>query len=321
MVNGARLVYCHERGGNNLISTISRLEHQRVIQQGIDVPEQEPTFKLPLSSVGISGKTVWIKFKDEHLGRLPFKAEIMVNLAGETRGIHMSRIEQSITDLYETPFTDLREYAINLGEKVAVSQGCSCGTIILQGTVPLLRQTPVSSKLSTDTVALNVTADFTQLHGKSIWDVMIGASLHHITACPCTMTYNQHLFNLPESPCPPATHSQRSITELQIQTDFSGPAPFPSYDGIIDCMIASLHTAHDLLKRPDEAELILKAHNKPQFAEDAVRETARSVKDKFGGLLPASTRVIISSLSLESIHIHDVKCRADVTLADILNVS
>jgi GTP cyclohydrolase FolE2 len=43
------------------------------------------------------------------------------------------------------------------------------------------------------------------------------------------------------------------------------------------------------------------------------------VGKRFGGRFPASTEVIIESLSLESIHIHNVHCILRTTLEEILD--
>jgi len=45
---------------------------------------------------------------------------------------------------------------------------------------------------------------------------------------------------------------------------------------------------------------------------------ARAAGEKFKNTLPPETQVQGHSLSLESIHIHDVECSLDTTLGDIL---
>ncbi len=300
-------------------SYFSQDEHQRVLDTSVDVPQEKPSFPLPLDQVGISGKTVWVLFKNEKWGRLPFAAEILINLPGNIRGIHMSRIEQAVSDLHNQPFDDLRAYALHLGGKVMAEQQASTGSISLRGQIPLLQQTPVSEKVSIDTVEISVQARFHDNNTVVSPTVMVGATLCHLTACPCTLAYNEVLFNRKDPSCSLATHSQRTKTSLAVESDnFSSPAP--TFDDLIHCLSAALHVSRDLLKRPDEAELILQAHRQPQFVEDVVRETAREVGRTFNGRLPVATRVRIKSLSLESIHIHDVICRLDTSLKDILAV-
>lgn len=301
---------------------ISLKEHQRVLDSGVDIPDEKPSFPLPLSEVGISEKTVWVDFTEKQWGRLPFKAEILINLPADVRGIHMSRLEQGITQLHHRKFMDLLEYGLALGEKILHGQRVQTCSIALEGQVPILRQTPVSKQTSVDTVDITATTRFTRKNGdRPEIEAMVGAALCHLTACPCTMAYNQFLFSPKDPSSPLATHSQRSKTELLIESDLSASPPAPSFPKLIDCLASTLHVAQDLLKRPDEAELVLKAHQQPQFAEDVVRETARAVGRSFGDYLPISTRVIIKSLSLESIHIHNVRCGLETSLEEILKTN
>ena len=298
----------------------SRHDHQRVLDQGVDVPEERPSFPLLLDEVGIVNKTVWVSLNENRWGRLPFTADILINLPAERRGIHMSRIERAITELHDQEFTDLRDYALVLGAQVMDSQPATTGSIVLRGQVPLLQASPISELISIDTVEIGITARFADRNGARRTQVMIGATICHLTACPCTLAYNQVLFNQENSPYPLATHSQRSKTSLMIESRTDSPPLAPTHDETINCLSSALHISRDLLKRPDEAELILQAHRQPQFVEDVVRETARSVGKMFANRLPAATRVRIKSLSLESIHIHDVTCRLDTSLNEILEV-
>jgi GTP cyclohydrolase FolE2 len=313
------LVPGHAGGGDHLNTFFSQDEHRRVLDTSIDVPKEKPSFPLPLDQVGISGKTVWVCFNNEQWSRLPFTAEILINLPGDVRGIHMSRIEQAISDLHNDKFDDLRDYVLQLGNKVMKGQSATTGSIALQGQMPLLQRTPVSEKLSIDTVEISVQAEFHDNNNPASPMVMMGAALCHLTACPCTLAYNESLFNHHDATCPLATHSQRTKTALTIESN-STTVPTLTFDELIDCLSGALHVSRDLLKRPDEAELILKAHRQPQFVEDVVRETAREVGRRFGDRLPPSTRVCIKSLSLESIHIHDVTCRLNTSLEEILNL-
>jgi GTP cyclohydrolase FolE2 len=98
-----------------------------------------------------------------------------------------------------------------------------------------------------------------------------------------------------------------------------GHGESPSFEEILECLESTLHVTQDLLKRPDEAEIVLKAHRFPQFAEDVVREIAKEVGKRFVRKLPDATEVIIESLSLESIHTHNVRCILRTTLKKILD--
>jgi len=292
---------------------VSEQDHKRVVDCGIDVPQQYPEFPLPLTEVGISSKTVWVHLPQ---GRLPFTARLEVDLLEDVRGIHMSRMEETIACLYEKSFVDLRSYGLELARQILRRQEANRSAVFLSGQLPSIRQTAVSKRSSLDTVDISAEVQVEKSEGAEEFccKTFVGAGENHITACPCTQVYNETLFEPEGSLCPMPTHSQRSYTKLLVESAQSRP----TYDELFDCLGTALHITQDLLKRPDEAEIVLKAHRRPQFAEDAVRDTAKAVGEHFGGVLPPSSRIIIESISLESIHIHDVRCRVDTTLGEIL---
>ncbi|MDH5298342.1 MAG: GTP cyclohydrolase I FolE2, partial [Desulfobulbaceae bacterium] len=271
-------------------------------------------FALPLNEVGISGKTAWVLLPQ---GRLPFEAALAVDLSAGRRGIHMSRLEEVMTSLHDQPFADLRGYGLALGREMLARQGAGRGTVSLSGRIPLIRDSLISRRPSLDTVTVSACVELRR-QGEGIDAfTMIGIEACHITACPCTQVYNEQVFGPSGSDCPFPTHSQRSSTRLEVEATDTAP----TYEELLACLEEALHVTQDLLKRPDEAEIVLKSHRFPQFAEDAVRETARAVGRRLGPLLAPPSRVRITSLSLESIHIHDVHCRLECALGDILAVA
>ena len=292
--------------------SISPQDHARVLAEGLDIPQQQPSFALPLPEVGICGKTVWVRLPE---GLIPFSARLEVNLAAEVRGIHMSRMEEVVAALYDREFADLREYGLHLGQEMMARQGACSGRVRLTGQLPLIRTAKVSGRQSVDSIVVCLDLKLAGL-GQELHSVAaLGVGVAHITACPCTQAYNQTLFRKEGEECPLPTHSQRSQTTLSLQSrGFS-----PSIAELLACLESALHVTQDLLKRTDEAQLVYTSHSLPQFAEDAVREVARQAGEQFGKTLPPETLVVIESLSLESIHIHDVCCRLETTLSEIVN--
>ncbi len=308
MDNSARVVLRHEKRETDLETLISTNNHIKALRSGVDVPEQRPSFEFPLTAVGISGKTVWVRLPQ---GVIPFSVKLQVDLPSEFRGIHMSRMEESISELVEISFSSISDYARELGHRMLSRQRGGKGMVVLSGKLPITRVSAISEKKSIDSIDTEITASFVKKESGINETIMHGVGLCHITACPCTQVYNQVIFPGNQSPYP--THSQRSYTKLFLEMH----EKLPTTIDLVNCLETSLHVTQDLLKRPDEAEIVMKAHQSPQFAEDAVRQTAQAVGQNFGSLLPGSNRVIIDSLSLESIHIHDVCCRLETSLAEI----
>ena len=316
MVNRSGLVYIYAAGENYLSTLISEDKHREILSRCVDVPEESPSFPLPLKKVGISGKTVWVSLIDNNGGHIPFSAKILVNLDANRRGIHMSRIEQVITSLHDREFTSLPEYGKVLADHIFTLQNARSLSLELSGCLPFIQQAPISKLRSIDSIEVSFTLVLENNKTGKTLKTEAGAGVYHLTACPCTLSYNEVLFDRFNDPWPQATHSQRSKTELLVSPP--SDEQLPAYPELTEILDSVLHISQDLLKRPDETELVLQAHKYPQFAEDTVREVARAAGEKFKDTLPPETRIQVNSLSLESIHIHNVECSLVTCLGDIL---
>ena len=299
-----------------MTTIISENKHRQILDTCIDVPETAPSFRLPLANVGISGKTVWVRLAGNKGGHIPFTARVLVNLAADRRGIHMSRIEQAISSLHEKEFASLAEYGKLLGSHILNDQNAQHLSLELTGRLPYIQQAPVSKLHSVDSIETSFKVVLQKNSDVETVKTQIGAGVNHLTACPCTLSYNEILFDRHNDPWPQATHSQRSKTKLLVSPPDEDQ--LPTYRDLTEILDSVLHISQDLLKRPDETELVLKAHRFPQFAEDTVREVARAAGERFRDTLPPKTQIHVHSLSLESIHIHDVECSLDTSLEEIL---
>lgn len=307
------MVHRHAGQGVDRPTLIPVSEHQRVLAEGSDVPEERPGFALAINEVGISAKTVWVRLPQ---GLIPCKASLYVDLDPGRRGIHMSRMEEAISTLHNREFEGLGQYAVELSRAMLGRQHGSHGRVKIKGRLPQLKETVASGHTSVDTIEVSADVISTRHDQAITTKLMIGAGVWHITSCPCTQAYNQVLFRTDgQAGCPLVTHSQRSFTRLIVETDILAR---PSFEELLSCLESALHVTSDLLKRSDEAEIVLKSHKHPQFAEDAVREVAREAGRMFGDLLQPATKIIIETESLESIHIHDVSCRLETTLSEVL---
>jgi GTP cyclohydrolase I/GTP cyclohydrolase-4 len=62
---------------------------------------------------------------------------------------------------------------------------------------------------------------------------------------------------------------------------------------------------YELMKRPDEVEVVEKAHRRPRFVEDCVREMVRMAVEDFSALGPQAF-LFARQENLETIHQHNV---------------
>ncbi|MBW2466101.1 MAG: GTP cyclohydrolase I FolE2, partial [Deltaproteobacteria bacterium] len=175
-------------------------KHNLVLETCIDVPEESPSFPIPLQKVGISNKTVWVSLVDNRGGHIPFTARIFVDLPADRRGIHMSRIEQVITALHEKEFSSLPEYGKLLAAHVLEKQRAEKVYLELTGQMPLIQKAVVSKLSSIDSIEVSFSIELDKSRTGTSENVRVGVGVYHLTACPCTLTYNRSLFSRFDDP-------------------------------------------------------------------------------------------------------------------------
>lgn len=294
---------------------IDDMDHERALACGVDVPSQAPPVALAIDAVGITDKTFWVPLDT---GLTPFKGEILLGLPKDYRGIHMSRIEEAAERMGHNGPMGPAAYALRLVEEVLQGQPCQHIHFRMEGGMPILRVAPVTSRASLEAQWVGVEVHKVRGSG-SAW-IKYGIGVSHITACPCTQAYNRALFGdrIASGGEGPgfATHSQRSFTKLSIAECDVGVEDGTSVElhELLMVLEEELHVVQGLLKRPDEAELVFRAHKEPQFVEDVVRCVARRAKDELQNRLRKGASIRVETLSLESIHSHNVKAWLELTI-------
>ena len=104
---------------------------------------------------------------------------------------------------------------------------------------------------------------------------------------------------------PVATHNQRGIGTLHIGCP-EGCDDTIEATTLLDIVESSMSSEiYELMKRSDEVEVVEKAHMRPRFVEDCVREMVRMAAERFEAL---GENAFISARqeNLETIHKHNV---------------
>jgi GTP cyclohydrolase I/GTP cyclohydrolase-4 len=113
-----------------------------------------------------------------------------------------------------------------------------------------------------------------------------------------------------------ATHNQRGLGTLHI-----GLPEHVDIDIDAATLVAIVEESmsseiYELMKRSDEGHVVEKAHRRPRFVEDCVREMIRGVVERFPDLAD-DTFVSAHQLNLETIHQHNVVAERFGTLGEI----
>jgi GTP cyclohydrolase IV len=154
----------------------------------------------------------------------------------------------------------------------------------------------------------------------------IGAEAVGMTACPCAMeTARDALsteFPLLRDPSmktmPMITHNQRNRTRLVF--DLSDGTEI-EVDRIIDAIEAAQSSpTYAILKRGDEAKMVIRAHQHPKFVEDVLRDLLHRVATGFPEV-PETAFVRARTVSEESIHKYNVVAAHQAPLGELRKTS
>jgi GTP cyclohydrolase I/GTP cyclohydrolase-4 len=148
---------------------------------------------------------------------------------------------------------------------------------------------------------------------------LVGVTAQGMTACPCaqeilTASARERLeddgFSEDEImrilvAVPVATHNQRGLGTVMIGLPEGAEADIDARTlvAIVESSMSS--EIYELMKRSDEAHVVEKAHRRPRFVEDCVREMIKGVVDAFGQL-DDDAFVSARQENLETIHQHNV---------------
>ncbi|MGI0151919.1 MAG: GTP cyclohydrolase, FolE2/MptA family, partial [Thermoplasmata archaeon] len=113
---------------------------------------------------------------------------------------------------------------------------------------------------------------------------------------------------------PIVSHNQRNRTTLLFE--LSEPAEIEVDDILAAIEAAQSSPTYAILKRGDEATVVLNAHRNPKFVEDVVRDVLAEVPRRFSDV-PDSALVTARTRSEESIHKYDVTAEHTVSLAQL----
>lgn len=289
-----------------------------------DVQNQRPTLHVSLSRVGVTGVEKIIRI-NRGAGDGPgefFSAnlECFVDLGPEQKGAHMSRFEEVVNEaIGEVVLGEAAFGAETLAERIAVvvreRQGAQRAEVTVQARYPEHKPAPVSGILTQEIYTLYGSAVATE-HGTRR---MVGVAAAGMTACPCAQElvaatsrvrlaeqgFGEDEIERILQAVPVATHNQRGLGTLHIGVP-EGVELNVEASTLLAIVEESMSSEiYELMKRSDEGSVVEKAHRRPRFVEDCVREAIKGVVETFGGM-PDDTFVSARQENLETIHQHNV---------------
>ncbi len=298
----------------------------------IDVQARSPAVALSLSQVGVTGVEKVIRIRQNDVEQLFWaRFECVIELGSSQKGAHMSRFEEVVNEaigevvLGESTFK-AETLAEHIAQRVRSRQAARRAEVSVEARFPEHKPAPVSGIQTQELYTLHGSAICTELGTRRL----IGVTAQGITACPCAQelvagSARERLeaqgFSSDEldrifEVLPVATHNQRGLGTVYIGcTELcDDEIDAAALLRIVEQSMSS--EIYELMKRSDEAHVVEKAHRRPRFVEDCVRETVRGVIDRFPDL---DDRAFVSArqVNLETIHQHNVVAERFGTLGEI----
>ncbi len=310
---------------------------KRHIQSEID----HPFGNIPIDKVGIVRIQKRVDIGKKYIFTPHISA--LIRLPGPQRGIHMSRtaetIEEVVNEAVIMPANSVEEVchriAKSLLEYHEYTDYCE---VKMRGDI-IVPVKEAESKVAQRTYTIqSKVIGHRPMGGPTHYRIFVGTSAEGMTACPCAQEmnreYTEEIVNnrkeMNISPeqldqiftlFPMASHNQRAMGTIIIEVG-DDPNNFIDIIDIVrvieDSMSAKIR---DILKRPDEAELVRVAHLNPRFVEDVVRSMGRHLaSDAAFEKIPDDNSLRCQVTSFESIHTYNAYAELKTTFGELRQI-
>jgi GTP cyclohydrolase IV len=295
---------------------------------GDDVQARTPSVPIGLSRVGVTGVEKVVRIRDElFFARL----DCFVDLSSAQKGAHMSRFDEVVNEaigevvLSESPF-QAETLAQHIAELVRTRQDAYRAEVTIAARYPEHKPAPVSG-IGTQEIYTLLGRAVAFAHGTRR---VVGVSATGMTACPCAQEliaararerlredeFSDEQIERILARVPVATHNQRGLGTLHIGCVEECVAEIDA-SALLEIVESSMSSEiYELMKRSDEVAVVEKAHARPRFVEDCVREMLAQVVARFPEL-DGRSFVSARQENLETIHQHNVLAERHTLLSEL----
>jgi len=288
-----------------------------VLTPGRDAQAELPRTQLSLTRVGVTGveKVLRVEAEDLYYATL----ECFVDLNPNQAGVHMSRFEEvfneAIDEVVLGEAFKAETLAAHIAARVRERQEGMRAEVTIEARYPETVPAPVSGLPTQELYTLFGTAVSSEHGGRTL----TGVQAQGMTACPCAQGLvsdrarerlaakglEPALIDEVLETVPIATHNQRGIGRLYVGRPEGAETVIDASDLVRIVEQSMSSEIYELMKRSDELSVVEKAHARPRFVEDCVREMIRRVVEAYPEL-DDDGFVCARQENLETIHRHNV---------------
>ena len=284
-----------------------------------DVQNRRNDTGFKLTKVGVTGvrKPVRVKrnnVKTDLKETLPCTIDVFVDLPAEQKGSHLSRnlevLREVVDESVRKPVSGIENLASDI-----------CKLLLKKHEYA----TTANVSIAADYFKGNITP-----HGRETLEVYkllgkasckrdgtirktLGVQVIGMTACPCAQETVAETLGCSDE-WPVMSHNQRNICTVVISMDESINIEADDIINLVENSFSS--PTFELLKRDDEAAVVINAHKNPKFVEDVVRDVLKRIVEKYTNL-PGNVELTVKSESEESIHKHNAFAERTATMEEL----
>ena len=257
-----------------------------------------PQVREKIDRVGVSGLRTNLRLRNGKGDETSFLTEIdlYIDLDTERKGIHMSRLVESINEIIENSSRKIRNSFEQLGADILGElksrHKYSSAIIEFKTTMFMRRHTPVTNRPTDEPYDISVKV---LSKGNKITKNLEVKAIGN-TLCPHSLETTGG-----------KAHVQRAVIDFAIEVPIKANIPLEELIEICEKSFSS--PTYTVLKSVDEAYVVEDMFRNPKFVEDVARDCFRRARRlKFKG------RVKIRVSSHESIHKHNAISEIERTL-------
>ncbi len=282
-----------------------------------------------LTRVGVRGvkKPVTVHRPGQEPNGVVATFDLFVDLPADQKGTHMSRNLEALADVLDDEVVGRKARSLEnlcrrlvqrLLDKHDYAQDADAraeADYFLTRTNPGGKPTVEHYRLRAEAFGIRAGG----ANGEASIKRRVGVEVVGMSACPCAMETARHKFEREGRAANPdipfITHNQRNRVRLEI--DVPEGQDIEAKDLVDLCEEALSAPTYELLKRGDEGDLVIQAHQDPKFVEDVVRSALYMVATRYASLGDGA-EVFCSSEAEESIHKHNAYAERRTTIGQLL---